>query len=61
MEQAEEERDEMWGWTVLEEDPDIRTREDDRIRMENRLRAAEDFIARVISDVEAAGALGENG
>jgi hypothetical protein len=61
MERAEEERDEMWGWTVLEEDPDIRTREDDRIRMENRLRAAEDFIARVIADVEAAGALGENG
>jgi hypothetical protein len=29
--------------------------------MENRMRAAEDFIAGIVADVEVAGALRENG
>jgi hypothetical protein len=62
MERAEEERDEMWGWNVLEaEEPEARQRDVERDRMENRLRAADAFIAGVVAEVEAAGALIENG
>jgi 23S rRNA A1618 N6-methylase RlmF len=61
MERAEEERDEMWGWNVLEEEPEARPRDVDRDRMENRLRAANEFIAGVIAEIEAAGASRENG
>jgi lipoprotein NlpI len=45
MERAEEERDETWGWNALEEEPEVRQRDMERDRVENRLRAAEAFIA----------------
>jgi lipoprotein NlpI len=61
MERAEEERDEMWGWNILEEEPNRRAGDVERERMVDRLREAEDFIAGVAAEIEAAGAVRENG
>jgi hypothetical protein len=56
-----EERDELWGWHVVEEDPTQREREMNQERMANGLRETEAFIAGVVEAVEAAGARKENG
>lgn len=61
MERAEEERDELWGWNVLDKDPEDRDTEMERERMNNRMREAEAFIAGVVAEAEAAGVLMENG
>jgi lipoprotein NlpI len=36
MERAEEERDELWGWNVLDEDPEDRDREMEQERMNRK-------------------------
>jgi hypothetical protein len=61
MERAEEERDETWGWNTPEEEPNRRAGDVERERMVDRLREAEDFIAGVAAEIEAAGAVRENG
>jgi hypothetical protein len=61
MERAEEERDEIWAWNVLAEAPEEREREMEQEQRINRMREAEVFIAAVMAEVEAAGAVLENG
>lgn len=61
MEQTEEERDEVWGWNVLEEEPDQRAENVDREKMAKRMSEVARFIAGVVTKVEATGAARENG